>query len=85
VRRRLAGRFGHGLVRSRSLFRGLGHDFPTHGVPAFEHGFDVFEVAGEGPGFVNIVRIAVGEHPAAVCAVFDGAEEEVDVWAWVGC
>jgi hypothetical protein len=25
----------------------------------------------------------VGEHPAAVCAVLDGAEEEVDVWAWV--
>jgi hypothetical protein len=62
-------------------FGGLGHDVPAHGVPAVEDLFYVFEVAGERPGFVDVVGVAVREDPAAVCAVFDGAEEEVDVWA----
>ena len=62
-------------------FGRLGHDFPAHWVPAFEDGADIFQVAGEGPGLVNVVRVAVSEDPAAVCAIFDGAEEEVDIWA----
>lgn len=65
------------------VFGGLGHDFPAHGVPAFEDFFDVFEVAWEGPGFVDVVLVAVRENPAAVGAAFEGGEEEVDVGACV--
>jgi hypothetical protein len=44
--------------------------------------FDVFEVAGKGPGFVDVVLVAVRQDPAAVGAAFEGGEEEVNVWAW---
>jgi hypothetical protein len=43
--------------------------------------FDVFEIAGERPGFVDVVLVAVRQDPAAVGAAFQGGEEEVDVWA----
>ena len=56
------------------LFRCLGNDLPAHWIPAVQHSLDVFEVAGEGPGFVDVVVVTVGKHPAAVGAVLDGAE-----------
>jgi len=67
------------------VFGGFGHDAPAHGVPALEHFFHVGQVAGEGPGFVDVVLVAVREDPAAVGAAFEGGEEEVDVWAWDMC
>lgn len=54
------------------VFGSFGYDFPAHGVPAFEDLFDVFEVAREGPGLVDVVLVAMREDPAAVGAAFEG-------------
>jgi hypothetical protein len=40
---------------------------------------DVLEVARKGPGFVDVVFVAVSEDPAAVGSAFEGREKEVDV------
>lgn len=49
------------------------------GIPPFEDFVHVFEFAGERPRLVDVVLVAVGQHPTAVRAVLDGAEQEVHV------
>jgi hypothetical protein len=61
------------------VFGRFGHDFPAHWIPAFEDLLDVLEVARKGPGFVDVVFVAVSEDPAAVGSAFEGREKEVDV------
>lgn len=51
----------------------------ANGIPPFEDFVHVLEFAGKGPRFISAVLVPVGEYPAAVGTVLDGAEEEVHV------